>query len=111
MPFVERFVRFLRTRIKRAEVVMLVTVLVLDGDESLRAMPLRDRTVERLCRDREAGDFDVEDVNAVHVAIASMVYGDVVYRGHFALEGGVAREEVDDRFEAVMRRLLEGLRA
>lgn len=109
LPFVERFARFLRTMIKQANVVTLVTLLVLDGDRSLRTMPLRDRTIERLRRDRDIGDVAVEDLDAVHVAIASMVYGYVVYREHFAAEEGVSPEDLDVRFEAVMRRFLEGL--
>jgi AcrR family transcriptional regulator len=111
LGFVDRFSGFFRSMVKHRHAVRLVTLLVLDGDRELRTMPLRQVTTERLREDLEAGTLVVEDVDAVHVAIASMVYGYVIYRDHFAAEEGVSVAELDRRFEAVLRRMLEGLHA
>ncbi len=109
LPFRERFARFLRTMVRHRRAVSLVTLLVLDGDRSLRTMPLREGTHGVLRRDVEDGHLDDMDLDAVHVATVSLAYGYVLYRERFAAELGVGVTELDDRFLSIADRMLSGL--
>lgn len=109
LSFRERMLAFIQTMIRHREAVRLATLLVSDGDESFRSMPLRDRTRQRLAEDVENGDLDDVDLEAVHVATVSLTYGYVLYRERFADELGISLTELDDRFGAVADRMYRGL--
>ncbi len=109
LEFVDRFAGFFRSMVKHREAVGLATLLALDGDRALRTMPLRERTVARLREELDAGHLAADDLDAVHVAVVSTVYGYVIYRDHFAAEVGVDVSELDRRFETVFRQMLAGL--
>lgn len=109
LPFRERMLAFIQTMVRHREAVRLATLLISDGDESLRTMPLRDLTRQRLAEDVDAGDLDDVDLEAVHVASVSLTYGYVLYRERFAHELGISVTELDDRFGAVADRMYRGL--
>lgn len=109
LRFRERMLQFVDTMIRHRRAVRLATLLVSDGDESLRTMPLRDQTRQRLAEDVDNGDLDDLDLDAVHVAAVSLTYGYVLYRERFADELGVSVTELDDRFGAIADRMYRGL--
>lgn len=109
LPFRPRVLRFLQTMIRHRRAVQLATLLVEDGDTSLRTMPLRAATQERLAADVASGDLDDLDLDAIHVVTVSMTYGYVLYRERFADEIGTEPEDLDDRVAAVTERMLRGL--
>lgn len=109
LPFRERMLAFIQTMVRHRQAVRLATLLINDGDESLRTMPLRDLTRQRLGEDVDNGDLDDLDLEAVHVATVSLTYGYVLYRERFAHELGVSVTELDDRFGAVADRMYRGL--
>lgn len=110
LPFRARIARFVRTMVRHRRAVGLVTLLVQDGDKALRTMPMRDGTVAVLRADVEQGDLAADtDLEAVHVATVSLTYGYVLYRERFAAEMGVGVTELDERFLAVVDRMLAGL--
>lgn len=109
LPIRERFTRFLALMVRQRSAVEMVSLLVLDRFRDLRFMPLRAETLEALRRDRERGQVDLEDLEALHVALVSLVYGYVVYRSAMADEIGVSPQELDKRVSAVFDRLLRGL--
>jgi len=109
LPFRERFGRFLSTMVRHRRAVNLVTLLVQDGDKSLRTMPMREGTLHVLARDVEQGHLDDVDLESVHIATVSLAYGYVLYRQHFAAELGVGVTELDRRFAAIADRMFAGL--
>ena len=109
LPLRERFARFLSTMVRHRRAVSLATLLVQDGDRSLRTMPLREETLRALKRDIAEGQLDDLDLDAVHVAMVSLAYGFVLYRERFAAELGVGVSELDERFAAIADRMLSGL--
>jgi len=109
LPLRERFARFLTTVVRHRRAVSLATLLVQDGDRSLRTMPLRADTLRVLERDVAEGHLDDVDLDAVHVAMVCLAYGFVLYREHFAAELGVGVTELHKRFAAITDRMLAGL--
>nr|MBP9051795.1 TetR/AcrR family transcriptional regulator [Ilumatobacteraceae bacterium] len=109
LAFRARTVRFLGTMIGHRQAVRLATLLLVDGDESLRVMPLREATRARLTRDVANGDLADLDLDAVHTATVSLVYGYVLYRERFAAEIGIDERVLDDRVARVVDRMLQGL--
>lgn len=109
LPFRERFARFLPTMVRHRRAVSLATLLVQDGDRSLRTMPLREDTLQVLEHDVAEGHLDDVDLDAVHVAMVSLAYGFVLYRERFAAELGIGVSELDGRFSVIADRMLSGL--
>ena len=67
-------------------------------------MCIRDST-----RDVANGDLADLDLDAVHTATVSLVYGYVLYRERFAAEIGIDERVLDDRVARVVDRMLQGL--
>lgn len=110
LPLRERFTTFLKTMVRQRRAVQLVSLLVLDRDRSLRVMPMRDATRRLLERDVADGHLDPEiDIDAVHAAAVSLVYGYVLYRERFARELGTGVTALDERVATVLDRMLGGL--
>lgn len=109
LPFRRRFARFLATMVRHRRAVNLVTLLVQDGDTSLRTMPMREDTLHVLERDVEQGHLDDVDLEAVHIATVSLAYGYVLYRERFAAELGIGVTELDRRFASIADRMFSGL--
>ena len=109
-PFRARMVHFLHTMVRHRRAVRLATLLICDGDRELRTMPLRDDTLALLRRDIDQGELlGGVDLDAVHVAAVSLVYGYVLYRDAFAAEVGTSVAELDLRVAEAFDRMLGGL--
>lgn len=110
LPFLARWRRFLRVMAGEAEVVRLVTILILDGDTELRTIPLRDETQRLLEADKSDGALAPDlDLEAAHAAIVSFTWGYVVYREALAREFDITGDELDERVAVVFDLMLRGL--
>ena len=73
-------------------------------------MPIRDETRHALERDQRAGELPAElDLDALHAALNSLVYGYVLFRDRFAREMQRPVRELDEGVSGVLGRLLQGL--
>lgn len=105
-----RMRRFLDTVLSQQEAISLTTLLLLDGDDQVRVMPLKAETRKHLRRDASQGTVDDNlDFDAVHAAMVSLVWGYVLYRDAFAREFGVSPKRLDRRVSEVFDRMLSGL--
>lgn len=109
LSFRKRFTSFLGLMVKQCSAVEMTSLLMLDRDQELRVMPLREQTLAMLREDLDRGDVDIEDLEALHVTLVSLVYGYVLYRSAMAREVGVGVEELDRRVTAIFDRMLQGL--
>lgn|GEM_PF-529499 len=109
LPFLERWGRFFHTTVLRPDPIALTTLLMLDGSEPIRTMPLRDRTREGLRRDVAEGHLDPDvDLVALHALLVSSVFGYSLYRESFARELGVDVDELDARVDKLVFKKLLG---
>ena len=110
LPLRQRMRRFLATILSQREAVALTTLLVLDGDDQVRVMPLREETRHHLERDAAGGELDPDlDLEAVHAATVSLVWGYSLYRDAFAREFSVGARRLDEGVGEVLDRMLAGL--
>ncbi|GAC1530384.1 MAG: hypothetical protein NVS3B12_04880 [Acidimicrobiales bacterium] len=110
LPLRPRMKRFIDTVLSHRDAVALTTLLVLDGDDQLRVMPLRAETRTHLRRDASQGLLDDDlDSDAVHATMVSLVWGYVLYREAFAREFGISATRLDRGVEEVFDRMLTGL--
>lgn len=100
--FGRRAQAFVRTMVEQAEWVRVVIILMLDNDERIRILPLKDQVLPDL-RDRQRrGELTSEiDIEAFHVLQTTFGYGYALTRTNIALELGVDLEELDERVTAV----------
>lgn len=109
-PFVDGQIRFLRTMVDDPEPVMLRTLLLLDGTERLKMMPLRHETQARLHHAVERGELDSSvDLAALHTFLVTSIYGYVLYREAFAAELGTPVATLDEQFASIYERVLRCL--
>jgi AcrR family transcriptional regulator len=101
----------LRAMLKHRGAVRLGALLVLDGDPQVRAMPLRQETMRALLRAQADGSLRAGDLEAMHAAVMSLVYGYTIYRDHFAAELGIPAGQLDDRVEQIADAMIAGLMA
>ncbi len=102
--------RLLQVLIGDPETVKLRTLLLIDGTERMRMMPLRDHTQSLLRNAVTSGELDPNlDVRAVHSFLVTSVYGYVLYREAFAAELGIELGALDDQFTVVFERALRSL--
>lgn len=98
LPGPKRWREFFRTTIDHPDPIALTTLLLLDGTEQFRTMPLRDRVQDGLARDKQEGTLDVDiDTIALHAFLVTAAYGYALYREPFARELGLATEALDER--------------
>lgn len=110
LPLRPRMKRFIDTVLSHRDAVALTTLLVLDGDDQLRVMPLRAETRTHLRRDASQGLLDDDlDTDAVHATMVSLVWGYVLYREAFAREFGISAKRLDRGVREVFDRMLTGL--
>lgn len=110
LPFVARWLRFMRVMTAERDMLELMTLLVLDRDSALRTMPLRKETNDLLVADQAAGHLAPDaDVLGVHVALVSLCWGYLTYRDAFARELEVSPEDLDERIAVVFERMMRGL--
>lgn len=93
-----RWRRFFEIVIADPEPVQLGTLLLMDGVDRMRSLPLREEALAAIERDVEEGYLDPNvDRVALHTAMVTSVYGYLLYRERFALEHGVPVQELDER--------------
>jgi AcrR family transcriptional regulator len=97
LPLRERMARLLRGNVRLPEAIRLTTLLVLDGDDRPRILPNRGRGRDTLAGDAARGELPSPDVDAMHAALASTIYGYTLFREHLAREIGVPVRELDER--------------
>lgn len=110
LPLRPRIRRFLSTILSQREAVALTTLLVLDGDDRVEVMPLRQETRQHLERDAADGELDPDlDVKAVQAATVSLVWGYSLFRDAFARELSIGARRLDEGVGTVLERMLAGL--
>lgn len=110
LPFRERMDRFLATSLRHSPAIALTTILMLDRDERLRTMPLWQQNHELLDQDVTDGHLRSDvDIEGVHAAVVTAVYGYVLYREAFAAELGIKVATLDAKVSSVFDRMLDGV--
>jgi len=93
-----RWRRFFEIVIADPEPVQLSTLLLMDGVDHMRSLPLRAEALEAIERDIAEGHLDPDvDRIALHTVMVTGVYGYLLYRQRFAAEHSVPVEELDER--------------
>lgn len=112
VSFGRRAQAYIRAMVKQAEWVRVVIVLMLDNDERVRILPLKDQVLPRL-RDRQrCGELLSEiDIEAFHVLQVVSAYGYALTRKNIAIELDIDLEELDLRVAAVAGWLARKLEA
>lgn len=102
--------RLLKVLIGDPETIKLRTLLLIDGTERMKMMPLREHTQSLLRNAVASGELDPElDLRAVHSFLVTSVYGYVLYREAFASELGIELGDLDEQFTTVFERALKAL--
>jgi AcrR family transcriptional regulator len=110
LPAAARYSRFLRTFVGHRRAAMLATLLTLDGDDSLHAVPDLQGARGRLARDVAEGALPADiDIDAVHIAMSALVYGYLVFRERFADELGAEPLDLDEQVATVVEQMIGGL--
>lgn len=108
MKLGDRVVHALRRTLGRTDTLRLATLLHLDGSAAPKLMPNAETTLILLERDREMKLVpDHEDLEALHVSYAALVYGYVLFREIFARDLDIDAEELDTRMEHCIARLFD----
>lgn len=102
-PYSERVQRFFRAAVTHARAVALTALLVLDGDDRVRALPFVSRTMASMWRDLAKGLIrEGLDVEVAHLVVMSAIYGYAIYRPRFSAEMDIPLGELDRRYGAVL---------
>jgi AcrR family transcriptional regulator len=110
LPAAARYGRFLRTFVGHRRAAMLATLLTLDGDDSLHAVPDLEGARGRLARDVADGALPADvDSDAVHIAMSALIYGYLVFRERFAGELGSDPADLDERVAQMIERMIGSL--
>jgi AcrR family transcriptional regulator len=97
LPAAARYARFLRTFVGHRRAAVLATLLALDGDDSLHAVPDLQGARGRLARDVSDGALPADlDTEALHITMSALVYGYLVFRERFADELGDDPSALDE---------------
>jgi AcrR family transcriptional regulator len=110
LPAPTRLATTFRTFLRHRRAVVLAALLALDGDPVARMIPDREGTRVRIARDKAEGHLPADlDGDATHIAIASLIYGYLVFCERFAAELDVEVADLDQRVADVVERLVAGL--
>ena len=110
LRFRSRWLHLFRTLVGHRRAIRIATLLHLDGDPTLRMMPIRDETQVLLEEDQRKGDLPHSiDLDALHAALNSLSLGYAIFRSRFASEQKRPVRELDEAVEQVLARLLDGL--
>jgi AcrR family transcriptional regulator len=110
LPAPARYSRFVHTFVTHRRAAMLATLLTLDGDDSLHAVPDLQGARGRLARDVADGALPADlDTDALHIALSALVYGYLVFRERFADELATEPPELDERVATVIESMVGGL--
>nr|WP_281178471.1 TetR/AcrR family transcriptional regulator [Amycolatopsis jejuensis] len=101
----ERLEAFFSWAVKDPESIQLMTLLILDGDQGVSALPYAEYAREANVRDVGKGLLaDDIDVDALQAGLLAATYGWAVYRRSFAAALGRAPEDLDaDVLEMIAR--------
>lgn len=107
LPAAARYSRYLRTFVSHRRAAMLATLLTLDGDDSLHAVPDLHGARGRLARDVAGGALPADvDTDAFHIAMAALVYGYLVFRERFADELETEPQDLDEQVATVVEQMI-----
>ncbi len=110
LPAPARYSRFVRTFVTHRRAAMLATLLTLDGDDSLHAVPDLQGARGRLARDVADGALPADlDTDALHIALSALVYGYLVFRERFADELATEPPDLDERVATIIESMVGGL--
>jgi AcrR family transcriptional regulator len=110
LPFLPRIRHLFEAILAEKEAVDLVALLVLDGDEEIRTLPMHHRAIEALEDDICHGELREVDPRVLHTLLASLVYGYVSHREAFAREVGVDVKELDRKILDATEQIFAGFR-
>lgn len=112
VPFGRRAQAYIRAMVKQAEWVRVVIVLMLDNDERVRVLPLKDQVLPHLQDRQRCGELISDiDIEAFHVLQVASAYGYALTRKNIAIELDIDLEELDLRVAAVAGWLARKLEA
>lgn len=112
VPFGRRAQAYIRAMVKQAEWVRVVIVLMLDNDERVRILPLKDQVLPHLQDRQRCGELVSDiDIEAFHVLQVASAYGYALTRKNIAIELDIDLEELDLRVAAVAGWLARKLEA
>jgi AcrR family transcriptional regulator len=106
--FVDRKLRFVGGRAENHPTDVL-SLLVLDGDDEIIAMPFFDDVMAGMHKSVEDGDIHpdhADDLEALHIAISAATRGYNLLRPAYARQIGVSVDELDERVRKVMKHWL-----
>jgi AcrR family transcriptional regulator len=107
LPFNARIRQLLRTLVRHQPAIRLALLLVLDGKEPVRLVPLRDAWIESFQEDQKTGEIDSDlDLEALLVLVSTLSYGYALLRDVFADELGISAVEMDWRVDSLLEVLL-----
>lgn len=110
MPLPDRWSRFLPAMLRHRQAVILSALLILDGDTNVHMVPNHDEVRARHERDVDGGWLqDDLDLDSVHAALVSTVYGYLVFRERLAQELDRDLEELDEAVAKVFSRMVAGI--
>lgn len=96
-PLRKRLSQLFWSSLRLPEPIRLIALLVLDGDERPRLLPMRRAGRAALAADAARGELAVDDVDAAHATLAAIIYGYTLFRESLAREIDVPVEELDGR--------------
>jgi len=112
LGFRARWTRLFRTLVRHRAAIRIATLLHLDRDSSLRMMPIRNETRERLLEEQAAGRLPADlDLDALHVGLNAFMYGYALFRDRFARELGRSVRDLDRSVEELLSAALGSLEA
>ncbi len=111
LSYPDRMVRFFWATVRYARAVRLSVLLMLDRDDHVKTMPLRNETNANIRRGVEDGVIRPDvDIEAFHAVLVAGIYGYGLYRKSFAKEMGVPVSQLDRRAGEVVEKLLDTIR-
>lgn len=108
-PFVERKLRFIGGPPENHYGTDVLSLLVLDGDDDIVAMPFFEDALAGMRSSVDDGDIHPDhagDLEALHIAISAATRGYNLLRPAYARQLGVSIDELDERVRKVMKRWL-----
>ena len=111
-PLKVRIGELLRSMVRTADHVRIAALLFLDGDRSVRFMPLRDEWLKMLDDDIARKDLGEDvDTRALLGIITALSHGYALFRAPIAKELGMGVREMDERVESLLADLIQGTTA
>ena len=107
--FVDRKLRFVGGPSENLYGTDVLSLLVLDGDDDIVAMPFFEEAMTGMRSSVEVGDIHpdhADDLEALHIAISATTRGYNLLRAAYANQLGVTIDELDERIRKVMEHWL-----